>query len=144
MCIRDSAYIRRLVDDADLPNAVRSTGERPRLLSCTPEHADEEIRAQVSALADRVEGTVGVIVPPSRYDEVVALGLGDAERIFVVTALEAKGLEYDAALVVAPDEIVDEAPGGPRVLYVALTRPTRLLVTPVSYTHLTLPTTSRV
>ena len=123
------AYIRRLVDDADLPNAVRSTGERPRLLSCTPEHADEEIRAQVSALADRVEGTVGVIVPPSRYDEVVALGLGDAERIFVVTALEAKGLEYDAALVVAPDEIVDEAPGGPRVLYVALTRPTRLLVT---------------
>ena len=46
-----------------------------------------------------------------------------------MTALEAKGLEYDAALVVAPDEIVDEAPGGPRVLYVALTRPTRLLVT---------------
>ena len=123
------AYIRRLVDDADLPNAVRSTGERPRLLSCTPEHADEEIRAQVSALAERVEGTVGVIVPPSRYDEVVALGLGDTERIFVVTALEAKGLEYDAALVVAPDEIVDEAPGGPRVLYVALTRPTQLLVT---------------
>ncbi|WP_316670664.1 UvrD-helicase domain-containing protein [uncultured Propionibacterium sp.] len=123
------SYIRRLVDDADLPNAVRSTGEQPRLLSCAPDSAADEIRAQVSALASRVEGTVGVIVPPSRHEEIAALDLGDPERVFVVTALEAKGLEYDAALVIAPDEIVDEAPGGPRVLYVALTRPTQLLVT---------------
>jgi len=124
------AYIRRLIDDADLPNAVRSTGEHPRLLSCTPDRAAEEIRTQVAALAARVEGTVGVIVPPSRYAEIAGLDLGDSdERVFVVTALEAKGLEYDAALVVAPDEIVDQAPGGPRVLYVALTRPTQLLTT---------------
>ena len=47
------------------------------------------------------------------------------ERLIVVTALQAKGLEYDGVLVVAPDEIVAEAPGGERVLYVALTRATQ-------------------
>ena len=43
--------------------------------------------------------------------------------------LEAKGLEYDAVLVITPDEIVASSPGGVRTLYVALTRPTQRLVT---------------
>ena len=47
------------------------------------------------------------------------------ERLIVVTALQAKGLEYDGVLVVCPDEIVAEAPGAERVLYVALTRATQ-------------------
>ena len=46
----------------------------------------------------------------------------------MVTPLQAKGLEYDGVLVVAPDKIVAESPGGVRVLYVALTRPTQRLV----------------
>ncbi|MEO8851859.1 MAG: ATP-binding domain-containing protein, partial [Allobranchiibius sp.] len=33
-----------------------------------------------------------------------------------------KGLEYDATVIVDPDEISRESPGGVRVLYVALTR----------------------
>ena len=51
------------------------------------------------------------------------------ERCVLVTPLESKGLEYDGVLVVSPDDIVSEAPGGERVLYVALTRPTQRLVT---------------
>ena len=47
------------------------------------------------------------------------------DRLVVVTPLQAKGLEYDGVLVVAPDEIVDDAPGAERVLYVALTRATQ-------------------
>ena len=47
------------------------------------------------------------------------------ERLIVVTALQAKGLEYDGVLVLCPDEIVAEAPGAERVLYVALTRATQ-------------------
>ena len=43
----------------------------------------------------------------------------------MVTALQAKGLEYDGVLVLCPDEIVAEAPGAERVLYVALTRATQ-------------------
>jgi DNA helicase IV len=46
-----------------------------------------------------------------------------------VTSLESKGLEYDGVLVVSPDRIVEESPGGVRSLYVALTRPTQRLVT---------------
>jgi DNA helicase IV len=49
--------------------------------------------------------------------------------VLVVTALQAKGLEYDGVLVISPDDIVNESPGGSRVLYVALTRPTQRLIT---------------
>ena len=47
----------------------------------------------------------------------------------MVSALDAKGLEYDAAVVVGPGTIEDEAPGGAgtRTLYVALTRATQRL-----------------
>ena len=47
----------------------------------------------------------------------------------MVSPLNAKGLEFDAVVVVGPDEIVAESPGGIRVLYVALTRPTQRLIT---------------
>jgi ATP-dependent exoDNAse (exonuclease V) beta subunit len=73
-----------------------------------------------------------VICPPSRLDAtsatLAAAGITD-ERLVVVTALQAKGLEYDGVLVVAPDDIVAESPGGLRTLYVALTRPTQRLIT---------------
>jgi DNA helicase IV len=51
------------------------------------------------------------------------------ERVLVVTALQAKGLEYDGVLVIDPDAIVAESAGGLRSLYVALTRPTQRLIT---------------
>ena len=51
------------------------------------------------------------------------------DRILFPSPLEAKGLEYDGVVVVDPDAIVAESPGGIRVLYVALTRPTQRLVT---------------
>ena len=61
-------------------------------------------------------------------------GLGD--RVVALGSLEAKGLEYDATLVVSPAEIADESPAGLRVLYVALTRATqRLTVCRASGTH---------
>jgi DNA helicase IV len=124
--------------DADLPTAVRSTGHEPQLLlpaDVAPEDptiAGAMINIVRSLLAE-VEGTVGVICPPSSRDEFAAyLGqakLVDDERVVVITAQQAKGLEYDAVLVITPDDIVAESPGGVRALYVALTRPTQRLVT---------------
>ena len=85
------------------------------------------------SLLDEVEGTVGVICPPSTKDQLAAkleqARLPGAERVVVITAQQAKGLEYDAVLVITPDDIVTESPGGVRALYVALTRPTQRLVT---------------
>jgi DNA helicase IV len=124
--------------DADLPTAVRSTGHEPRLL--VPAEAAPEnptiptamINIVRSLLAD-VEGVIGVISPPSTRDELATYleqtGLPDAERVSLVTPLQSKGLEYDAVLVITPDDIVAESPGGVRALYVALTRATQRLVT---------------
>jgi DNA helicase IV len=46
----------------------------------------------------------------------------------VVTALEAKGMEYDAVVLVEPGEIAVD-PSGVRTLYVALSRATQRLTT---------------
>jgi DNA helicase IV len=124
--------------DADLPTAVRSTGHEPRLLvpaDVTLENPTmpAAMISIVRSLLDEVEGTVGVICPPSTKDQLAAqveqARLPGAERVVVITAQQAKGLEYDAVLVITPDDIVTESPGGVRALYVALTRPTQRLVT---------------
>lgn len=121
--------------DADLPTAVRSTGVEPALLSTTEGELVATLADLIDDLGAEVAGSIGVISPPSRI-EALAAALADAdlsadvaERVVLITPLEAKGLEYDAVIVVSPDEIVAESPGGVRVLYVALTRPTQRLVT---------------
>ncbi|MGJ3507345.1 HelD family protein [Enemella sp. A6] len=120
--------------EADLPRAVRSTGVEPLLLTSTPERADRTVIESVKELAAEVEGTIGVIGPSARLGAIEALITHDSgldairDRLVVITPLEAKGLEYDAVVVVDPDAIVAEFPGGVRILYVALTRPTQQLV----------------
>ena len=117
--------------EADLPHAVRSTGVDPELR--TAEELGTGVRDAARALLAAVEGTVGVVAPPSLVAEVNRaldqVAGGRDERVLVVTALQAKGLEYDGVLVVDPDTIVAESAGGLRSLYVALTRPTQRLMT---------------
>ncbi|HEY6686617.1 MAG TPA: UvrD-helicase domain-containing protein [Propionibacteriaceae bacterium] len=124
--------------DADLPAAVRSTGHEPQLLmpaEAAPQNPTipAAVIDIVRSLLAEVEGTIGVICPPSTKDELAThveqAEYPAAERVVVITAQQAKGLEYDAVLVITPDDIVAESPGGVRALYVALTRPTQRLVT---------------
>lgn len=127
--------ITKVHPDALLPRAVRSTGVEPKITRTAPETLADTLRTELIEMAGQVVGTIGVIVPPSRLEAMTKLVLGDArlaafeERLLIVTALQAKGLEYDGVCVVAPDEIIAEAPGAERVLYVALTRATQRLVT---------------
>ncbi|MCA0297365.1 MAG: AAA family ATPase [Actinobacteria bacterium] len=125
--------VRRDFPQADLPVAVRSTGVEPELLSASEESLVGDLDATLARLAGEVQGTIGVIVAPSRLPGLAVAELASADghrgRISFVSPLNAKGLEYDAVVVVGPDEIVAESPGGVRVLYVALTRPTQRLVT---------------
>ena len=118
---------------ADLPKAVRSTGIEPELVVAESGDVATSMITIVRTLLDQVAGTVGVICPPSAKDSLArrlaAAGLPDAGRLALVTSLESKGLEYDGVLVITPDDIVAESPGGVRSLYVALTRPTQRLVT---------------
>jgi DNA helicase IV len=120
------------------PRSVRSTGEPP-----TAERVEEaELPARVAATAARLaagEGTLAVLVPPSRLAEVSAAMTArlpgtsvDAQADLtggpvVLPPEHAKGLEFDAVLVVDPVGIVAEGVRGWSDLYVALTRATRTL-----------------
>ncbi|MCC2280291.1 AAA family ATPase [Streptomyces sp. ET3-23] len=110
----------------EAPRAVRSTGLEPRFTVAGPELGASVRREALHLLAD-VDGTVGVVVPMGRRAEAREWVAGLGDRVVVLGSLEAKGLEYDATLVVSPAEIADESPAGLRVLYVALTRATQRL-----------------
>ena len=51
------------------------------------------------------------------------------DRVVVLTGLDTKGLEFDAIVVVRPEEIEAESSTGRSTLYVVLTRATQLLTT---------------
>ncbi|OYN88347.1 HelD family protein [Parenemella sanctibonifatiensis] len=126
-----AAVVQRDYPEVDVPEAVRRTGREPELLVTPEADLPAHVTATISALADDVEGTIGIICPPSRLASLQAeTGRADLpqDRLAVVTAIQAKGLEYDAAVVVDPSGIVAQSSGGTRVLYVALTRPTQRLV----------------
>ncbi len=141
-----ATYAARVGLDADLPNAVRSTGiapeERRVDASTGSAHRDLEagVRTAVAELAEAVEGTVGIVVPAARrtsaqawldsWDELGDDRLGGADaRIAVLTGLDTKGLEFDGIVVVEPAEIEAESQTGRATLYVVLTRATQRMVT---------------
>ncbi|MFZ5845808.1 MAG: HelD family protein [Actinomycetota bacterium] len=133
-----AAYAERVGLDADLPNAVRSTGVAPEERSV--DDLESGVRTAVGELAQAVEGTVGIVVPAARrtsvqgwldrWDELGDDRLGGADaRIAVLTGLDTKGLEFDAIVVVEPGEIEVESVTGRATLYVVLTRATQRMVT---------------
>ncbi|MBE7325990.1 AAA family ATPase [Nocardioides sp. Y6] len=143
-----AAYAQRVGLDADLPEAVRSTGEEPVTVRAgdDPEGA---VRRAVTEIAGRVAGTVGIVVPVARRSQVngwlaswdefaddargARAAVDDAvapsgeDRVVVLTGVDTKGLEFDGIVVVRPDEIETESSTGRATLYVVLTRATQLL-----------------
>ena len=111
---------------AEAPSAVRSTGVRPRF-AVVRDTPGRTVRAEAERLLGLVDGTVGVVVAMQRREEAARWLAGLGDRVVALGSLEAKGLEYDATIVVSPAEIADESPAGLRVLYVALTRATQQL-----------------
>ncbi|OLZ69970.1 helicase [Streptomyces sp. IMTB 2501] len=119
---------------SESPRAVRSTGVEPRFVTTSDGHgtvvrdsAERTVRAEAERLLGLVDGTVGVVVAMNRREEARRWLAGLGDRVVALGSLEAKGLEYDATVVVSPAEIADESPAGLRVLYVALTRATQQL-----------------
>jgi DNA helicase IV len=98
-----------------------------------------EVAARVAALAGEW-GSVGVVVPDALVDGVAAaldgagVAFGTAGRsgrdalVTVVAPPEAKGLEFDAVVVVEPAAfLTGDDPSGGRLLYIALTRAVQAL-----------------
>ncbi|MFF9349956.1 HelD family protein [Streptomyces sp. NPDC014734] len=109
------------------PTAVRSTGVKPRFETARDGDLAAAVREEARRMLDEVDGTVGVVVAMNRRAQARDWLDGLGERVVALGSLEAKGLEYDATVVVSPAEIADESPAGLRVLYVALTRATQQL-----------------
>ncbi len=130
-------YASRVGLDADLPDAVRSTGVAPE--ERRVDDLESAVHAALGELAGSLEGTVGVVVPVARLGEVsrwvssweeFAPEFGSPDsRLVVLTGLDTKGLEFDGIVVVQPQEIEDESPTGRSTLYVVYTRATQRMLT---------------
>ncbi|MGW6456613.1 ATP-binding domain-containing protein [Streptomyces sp. NPDC055078] len=123
------------------PIAVRrSAGEAVRLVPTTPGELLDATMARVGRLVGTEDGrtlrSVAVIVPDdSPWLQEVRQRLDRAEgmtperrgAVAVLSAAQAKGMEFDHVLVLDPTTIADRGPAGPRLLYVVLTRSTQTL-----------------
>jgi DNA helicase IV len=113
--------------------AVRSTGVPPWAQRADGDLLD--VVAEAAAELDKEDGTLAVLVPPSRYaaiSEAVRDRLPDTsdeltDGPVVLVPAGAKGLEFDSVLVVDPAGIVAEGVRGRNDLYVVLTRATQRL-----------------
>ena len=117
---------------------MRATGIDPEERSVVD--LREGTHDAVKELAGAVEGTIGIVVPAARRDQVQgwlegwsdlaeAASGGSLARVAVLTGLETKGLEFDGIVVVAPDEIEAESVTGRATLYVVYTRATQRMIT---------------
>ena len=115
----------------ELPVAVRTTGVDPSVRTVASSELRTATRKAAEELLAEVTGTVGVITA-LEDSATMAQSLADLteDRLRVVGSLDAKGLEYDAVVVVTPERMVAEAAtpaAGRRSVYVALTRATQRL-----------------
>ena len=113
--------------DPDLPHAVRRTGIEPD--HRTLDDLAAAVRDATKELLDAVAGSIAVVAPVARHDDVAAWLNGVDPRVRVLDALDTKGLEFDAVVIVEPGDIAGESETGWRTLYVVLTRATQRLIT---------------
>ncbi|WP_227023037.1 HelD family protein [Actinomadura rubrobrunea] len=145
---RTPAAIMRVAEDVlaavapeqTAPRAVRDDGPPPVAVHVPaarlPDRLGALVRAELDEVVDGAAGRLAVITSAARRAAVRA-ALPDAPAgatpealdspAVVLTCEEAKGLEFDAVIVVDPAGILAESPRGGQDLYVAITRATRRL-----------------
>ncbi len=128
------------------PRSVRSTGVLPRAVAVSASALDEEVAKITAEEAGAVgEGRTAVLAPVARLAALRERLMGVVEPgpdtpdgpadpevdltspVVVLPIGKAKGLEFDAVVLVEPAEILAESPRGANDLYVALTRATQRL-----------------
>ncbi|MGH3599551.1 MAG: HelD family protein [Pseudonocardiaceae bacterium] len=141
---RNPAEIADLADhvlaaiDVDItpPQSVRRGGVAPRAgrVGSVADELPAVVAEEATAVGD---GRLAVLAPAAGVDELRTI-LGSSEQsapgvddldapVTVLTVHQAKGLEFDAVVLVDPAAIVAESPRGLNDLYVALTRSTQRL-----------------
>ncbi|WP_228447365.1 HelD family protein [Streptomyces paludis] len=129
-----AAEVRRTADpDFEPPTSVRATGQEPDVRSV---ETSQLLRTAAGMTTVRPGGgRLAVIAPPALLPGLAA-ELPDASwgsapdltrPVVLLDARQAKGLEFDTVVVVAPEAIMAGSPRGTNDLYVALTRATQRL-----------------
>ncbi|MCX6467452.1 MAG: AAA family ATPase [Pseudonocardiales bacterium] len=83
--------------------------------------------ARVRALRERLLGTAEPVAGPDTPDGPADPSVDLTSPVVVLPIASAKGLEFDAVVLVEPAEVLAESPRGANDLYVALTRATQRL-----------------
>ena len=129
--------LRQIAPDLPATTSVRSTRQAVTVVPVPGGSGLRTIAERVGAIVRALpveEGSVGVITADPDVDEMraslaaVAVLPVDADeidqhnRVALVPVGRAKGLEFDHVVIVEPRRIVEQAPNGIRLLYIALTR----------------------
>jgi DNA helicase IV len=128
------------------PRSVRSSGVFPRAVQVDRGALDDAVAKVLAEEAGAVgEGRTAVLAPAARVAALRERLLGATEPaadtpdgpadpdvdltspVVVLPVTAAKGLEFDAVVVVEPAQVLAESPRGANDLYVALTRSTQRL-----------------
>ena len=131
------------------PRSVRSTGVPPRAVPVDGGRGDALVDAVAKVLAEEAgavgDGRTAVLAAPQRVAALRERLVGAVEPrpdtpdgpadpdvdlespVVVLPVSAAKGLEFDAVVLVEPEEVLDGSPRGLSDLYVALTRATQRL-----------------
>ena len=149
----DRWHLEELTVNYRTPSQIAAAAESMAIAHGLPVTASSSVRQSewpitiLPSAADAIRaneridslGTVAVIVSAEQvqplaarlgeeFGESVSLGAqGLTTSISVLSPREAKGLEFDAVIVVDPWRIVEETPRGAAALYVAMTRTTQRL-----------------
>ncbi|TDC62400.1 helicase [Actinomadura sp. GC306] len=140
-----AAVLASVAPDQTPPESVRDEGDPPASIAMPVAELPSLVRSELSLVTGGTAGDIGgafkegrlaVITSTARHAAVLE-ALPDAavgatpealdSPVVVLTAEEAKGLEFDSVIVVDPSGILTESPKGGQDLYVALTRATRRL-----------------
>jgi DNA helicase IV len=130
--------LKAVAPEQEPPESVRTGGAPPRAVRLDVGELPEGLpRLVESELAEIGEGRLAVLTPDATRDRIAALlaertsAAAEADAldspVAVLTVTRAKGLEFDAVVVLSPDEILRQSPKGGQDLYVAVTRATRRL-----------------
>jgi DNA helicase IV len=135
-----TSVLRAAGVDAPAPASAREGDFPPVAQKISPDDASaivDGVRAEFDVLAG---GKLAVISAASQTEDnysvlVAALGSDNVGHgansldaaVAVLSVTEAKGLEFDAVVLVEPARIMRESPRGANDLYVAITRPTQRL-----------------
>jgi len=125
----------------DPPRSVRRSGVSPRIARVAQDDlVPAEVADHVARLHSELgEGKIAVIAPTGRLSALRSAlnAQGDVDvsdssdplagTVGLFAPTEAKGLEFDAVVLVEPSELAGGSVAGLRGLYVALTRATRFL-----------------